>query len=133
MRKAAEDAGIALTGLHWLLLAPEGMSITSESSETRRFTLETVSPPRRPLRRARRQICRSWLAGPAHAGQPGGKHEDRGKRHGLFFEGVAKASEAAGITYLLEPLSPEQTNFVTIVAEAAEIVRRHRLARLHGP
>jgi D-psicose/D-tagatose/L-ribulose 3-epimerase len=28
-RRAATDAGIAITGLHWLLVKPEGLSITS--------------------------------------------------------------------------------------------------------
>src|SRR5688572_594983 len=29
LRRAARDAGIAISGLHWLLVAPAGLSITS--------------------------------------------------------------------------------------------------------
>ena len=35
IRRAAEGAGLAITGLHWLLLAPKGLSITSADEAVR--------------------------------------------------------------------------------------------------
>ena len=42
IRRAAEDAGLAITGLHWLLLAPKGMSVTSPDEEVRLRTVEVM-------------------------------------------------------------------------------------------
>src|SRR4051794_10014480 len=42
LRRAAQDAGIAVTGLHWLLVKPAGLSITSEDAAVRGRTLEVM-------------------------------------------------------------------------------------------
>lgn len=120
MRKAAADAGIALTGLHWLLVAPDGMSITSESAETRRFTFDTVT---RLIALCAELGGRYVVHGsPAQRKLAAGREDEDRANAMAYFEGVAGASEKAGITYLLEPLSPQQTNFVTSVSEAVDIV-----------
>jgi sugar phosphate isomerase/epimerase len=120
VRRAAVDAGIAITGLHWLLVAPAGMSITSADAQTRQFTLETVC---RLIDLCAELGGRYVIHGsPAQRMLAAGREgEDRANAM-VYFEGVAKAAEAAGIIYCLEPLSPEQTNFVTSVAEADAIV-----------
>lgn len=122
LRRAAADAGIAITGLHWLLVAPEGMSITSADAATRRFTLETIC---RLI-----EIC-AELGGhyiihgsPAQRMLAAGREDEDRANAMVYFEGVAKAAEEAGVTYCLEPLSPEQTNFVTSVAEADAVVEK---------
>ena len=40
IRRAAADAGVSVTGLHWLLLAPKGLSITSPDDAVRSRTVE---------------------------------------------------------------------------------------------
>lgn len=120
LRKSARDAGIVLTGLHWLLVAPEGMSITSESARTRDFTLDSV------IRLI--ALCAELGGKYVVHGSPAQRmlasgREDQDRANAMaYLEAVAKASHEAGIIYLLEPLSPAQTNFVTSVAEAAAIV-----------
>jgi sugar phosphate isomerase/epimerase len=120
LRRTAADAGVAISGLHFLLVAPEGMSITSDDAATRKFTLETVS---RLI-----GVCAELGGTYVVHGSPAQRmlatgREDEGRAGAMaYFEGVAKAAEAAGITYLLEPLSPEMTNFVTSLAEADAIV-----------
>ena len=52
---------------------------------------------------------------------PGAEADGRARALDFLAE-AARAAEAAGVTYILEPLSPDQTNFVTTVAEAAAIV-----------
>src|ERR1700741_2986789 len=41
-RAAAEDAGIAVTGLHWLLIKPAGLSISSKDDGIRKRTIEVM-------------------------------------------------------------------------------------------
>lgn len=120
LRRAAQDAGVAITGFHWLLVAPEGMSITSRDPDVRQFTFETV---RRLI-----GLCAELGGRYVVHGSPrqrvlatGREAEDRDSAM-HYFERVAAEAERAGIEYLLEPLSPEQTNFVTSVSEADEIV-----------
>src|SRR3972149_5644251 len=41
-RAAAEDAGIAITGLHWLLIKPAGLSIPTRDDAVRKKTLDVM-------------------------------------------------------------------------------------------
>ena len=41
-RSAAEASGVAITGLHWLLVKPQGLSITARDAAVRRRTLEVM-------------------------------------------------------------------------------------------
>src|SRR4051812_49821439 len=41
-RSAAEDCGIAVTGLHWLLVKPAGLSISSKDEAVRKKTVEVM-------------------------------------------------------------------------------------------
>ncbi len=42
LRRIAEDNGLQVTGLHWLLLAPDGLSITSRDEAVRARTLDVM-------------------------------------------------------------------------------------------
>src|SRR4051794_21816058 len=42
LRRAASDAGIAITGLHYLMRAPAGLSITSTDAAQRQRTIEVM-------------------------------------------------------------------------------------------
>jgi sugar phosphate isomerase/epimerase len=120
VRKAAADAGIAITGLHYLLLAPEGLSITSADAGKRARTVDVM-----------RGLCElaADLGGrilvhgsPAQRVlEPGGETEGR-KRGAGCFAAVAEAAEKAGVVYCIEPLSRQDTAFVNTVEEAAQIV-----------
>src|SRR5690554_6199850 len=41
-RQEAEDAGVRVSSLHWLLMAPAGLSITSADPRVRAATLEVI-------------------------------------------------------------------------------------------
>src|SRR5205809_7456447 len=41
-RSAAQDAGIHITGLHWLLLKPAGLSISTKDEATRKKTIDVM-------------------------------------------------------------------------------------------
>jgi sugar phosphate isomerase/epimerase len=41
-RRIAEDAGVAISGLHWLLVAPSGLSITSADAALHERTIDAM-------------------------------------------------------------------------------------------
>ncbi len=119
-RRAVADAGIVVSGLHWLLVAPKGLSITSADDAVRAETREVM----RGLVRLCAELGGTYLVH-GSPGQrqlePGAEAEGR-KRARDFFAEAARAAAASGVTYIVEPLSPDQTNYITTVAEAAAIV-----------
>jgi len=121
VRRAATDAGIAITGLHWLLKAPAGLSITSSDDMVRRRTVEVM--------RAMCGLCAELGGAILVHGSPDQRvltigDEVSGAQHGAeCFAAVADAAQAAHVTYCIEPLARNQTSFITTVEEAARIVR----------
>lgn len=122
LRRAASDAGIAITGLHYVLRAPAGLSITSRDAAVRERTVTVM--------RALCGLC-AELGGKilVHGSpdqrrlEPGDETEGR-KRGVACFAAAADAARQAGVIYCLEPLARNQTAFVNTVQEAADIVRQ---------
>ena len=121
LRRAASEAGIAITGLHYVLRAPAGLSITTQDEAVRRRTIEVM--------RALCGLCAELGGKVVVHGSPDQRKlepgdEEDGRRRGIdCFAGVAEAAQQAGVTYCVEPLARNQTAFVNTVQEAADIVR----------
>ncbi len=120
-RRAAADAGIAITSLHYLLRAPAGLSITAADAGQRRRTIDVM--------RALCALAAELGARVLVHGSPDQRalvpgDEDEGRKRGIdCFAAMAEAASQAGVVYCIEPLARNQTQFVNTVAEAAEIVR----------
>jgi sugar phosphate isomerase/epimerase len=122
LRRMAEDSGAPVTGLHYLLVAPKGLSITSMDTAVRERTIDVI---RRLIVLAHDLGGKIIVHGsPAHRRlEPG--HEEAGRRYGVeCWAAIAKDAEAAGITYCVEPLHQPDANFVNTVEEAVAIVRQ---------
>lgn len=120
VRRALADAGLAATGLHWLLLAPKGLSITDPDPAVRGRTRDAIA-----------RLCA--LAGELEArvlvhGSPAqrrtGGDPAAAERAVEMLAHAGAAAQAAGVTYCLEPLARRETDFVNTLEEAAAIVRR---------
>lgn len=120
VRRALAGAGLAATGLHWLLLAPSGLSNTDPDPAVRARTRDAIE-----------RLC--GLAAALEApvlvhGSPQqrntGGDADAVERAVEMLAFAGEAAGRAGVTYCLEPLARRETDFVNTVAEAAEIVRR---------
>jgi D-psicose/D-tagatose/L-ribulose 3-epimerase len=122
LRRAAEENGIAISGLHWLLVAPEGLSITT--SDRARWE-KTVDVMRRLV-----ELCADLGGSYLVHGSPAQRRLDPDDRAAsraravAAWVAVASAAEEAGVTYCIEPLAPRETDFVNTLAEAAVIVGR---------
>lgn len=120
VRRALADEGLAATGLHWLLLAPEGLSITDPDPAVRQRTRDVIE---RLCALAGELDARVLVHGSPHQRRTGGD-ADAIERAIEMLGTAAAAAQAAGVIYCLEPLAPKENDFVHTVAEAAAIVRR---------
>ena len=121
LRRAADDAGIAITGLHYLMRAPAGLSITSADAAVRARSIEAM---RRYCGLCAELGGRILVHGSPDQRKLDPGDEDNGRKRGAdCFAAVADAARDAGVIYCIEPLARNQTAFVNTVAEAAAIVR----------
>lgn len=121
LRRAAGDAGVTICGLHWLLVAPSGLSITAPDAALRARTLDVM------LRLV--DLCAdlggSYLVhgSPAQrAIAPGESRTVALARASEAFAIVGERSRSVGVTYCVEPLARTETALINTVAEAVEIV-----------
>ena len=122
LARVAADHGLAITGLHWLLVRPAGLSISSTDSATH---AQTVAFMRRLT-----ALCAAMGAKYLVHGSPGQRliapgqsKADALARAADAFAQAGVAARANGVTYCIEPLSAGQTPLINTLAEAAEIVR----------
>jgi sugar phosphate isomerase/epimerase len=120
-RSAAEAAGIAITGLHWLLVKPAGLSISTRDDATRRRTLDVM--------RAFVDQCaelggRYLVHGSPHQRRvdPGDTRAAALARAQACFAAAGEHAAKAGVVYCIEPLSAEQTPLINTLEEAFQLV-----------
>jgi D-psicose/D-tagatose/L-ribulose 3-epimerase len=119
-RKIAADSGIAITGLYCLMHAPAGLSITTADASARALTLEVIE-----------RLCdlcadlggKYLVHGSSQYRLLDPADPEGGRARGVeAFAHAAKCAQAAGVTYLVEPLRPSRTGFINTVAEAVEVL-----------
>lgn len=119
--RIAADHGLAITGLHWLLVKPAGLSITTPDAA---LHARTVGFMRRLCALAAAMGARYLVHGSPgqRAVAPGQSHAEALARASEAFAQVGEAARTHGVTYCIEPLSRDQTPLINTVAEAAAIV-----------
>ncbi|QQS11308.1 MAG: sugar phosphate isomerase/epimerase [Rhodospirillales bacterium] len=123
LRRAMADSGIACSGLHWLLVAPAGLSITSADPDVWNRTVDIM----RRLVELCADLGGTYMVHGSPAQRRVGDTSDPAAaraRGEAAWVAVAADCAAAGVTYCIEPLSAPETDFVNTLAEAAGIVRR---------
>jgi D-psicose/D-tagatose/L-ribulose 3-epimerase len=122
VRRAARDAGIAISGLHWLLVKPEGLSVTSPDRAVRARTIGAL----RSLIALCAELGGRYLVhgSPAQRQTPPGV--DPATARAWIAEALHAAAQAArdaGVLYLIEPLPRDETDQVNTLDEAVALVR----------
>lgn len=120
-RSAAQDCGIAVTGLHWLLLKPPGLSISTKDPGVRRRTVDVMLS----LIDLCAQLGGKYLVhgSPAQRRvEPGETRAAATARAQECFAAVAERARQAGVLYCIEPLSAEQTPLINTLEEAFQLV-----------
>jgi sugar phosphate isomerase/epimerase len=121
-RAAAEDAGIAVTGLHWLLLKPAGLSISTRDDTVRRKTMDMMLTL---VDQCAELGGRYLVHGSPHQRRvdPGDTRAAAMARAQESFAAVAERAAKAGVVYCIEPLSDDQTPLINTLEEAAALVK----------
>jgi len=120
LRNTLEADGLSCCGLHWLLAAPQGLSITSADPAVTRRT--------RDLMRRLVDFAATLGAGVLIHGSPAQRVLDESDpassraRAIDCFGAAGEAAANAGVVYCIEALSRDETAFINTVVEAAEIV-----------
>jgi len=121
-RAAAADAGIAITGLHWLLVKPAGLSISTRDDAVRRRSIDVMLAL---IDQCAELGGRYLVHGSPHQRrvEPGETRAAALARARDSFAAVAERAEKAGVLYCIEALSAEQTPLINTLEEAARIVK----------
>jgi sugar phosphate isomerase/epimerase len=121
IRRAAEAAGVEIVGLHWLLVTPAGLYINHPDRQVWQRTQDYV--------KALIDFCGDLGGSVMIHGSPqqrniqeGWNTDDCFARAVELFAGCLDLMADRGVTYCIEPLTDQETNFVTGVAEALELV-----------
>ena len=122
IRRTVESFGLVVTGLHWLLVAPPGLSVTDPDARIRARTRDVVA--------AIVALCAELGGGVLVHGSPKQRQIAAGEDHATalarlrdFLADAALLAERHGVVYCIEPLGRAETALVNTVAEAAALVR----------
>jgi D-psicose/D-tagatose/L-ribulose 3-epimerase len=120
-RRMAEDKGVAISGLHWLLVAPAGLSIVSEEIRVRD---QTVRVMQRLVELCSLMGGRYLVHGSPKQRNvpPGSTRESALERARECFSQVAVMARDGGVVYCIEPLSTRETDLINTVADAARLL-----------
>jgi len=120
-RAAAEDAGIAVTGLHWLLIKPTGLSISAKDENVRKRTIDVMH--------SLIDLCAELGGKYLVHGSPQQRRVEAGETRAAAmaraqecFASIAERAQKAGVVYCIEPLSSEQTPLINTLEEASQMV-----------
>lgn len=119
--RIALEHGLAISGLHWLLVAPPGLSMVSADAALRRRTADAM------VRMV--ELCAAMGARYLVHGSPKQRSVPPGESRAVALERAreclwhaARAAERHGVTYCIEPLARAETDLINTVAEAAALV-----------
>jgi D-psicose/D-tagatose/L-ribulose 3-epimerase len=122
IRATVEGSGLVVTGLHWLLVKPDGLSLTDPDASVRTRTIDVMT--------RLTALCAELGGAVLVHGSPKQREIAVGETHAVALarlqDGLAQVATAAakaGVIYCIEPLSRKETSVINTIAEAAELVR----------
>lgn len=123
VRAQAEEAGLEVIGLHWLLAKTEGFYLTSPDPTVRRHTAEYLQ--------ALAELCADLggkimvLGSPQQRNLPEGMSYADGEAYAIeVLHGAIASCKQFGVTIALEPLGPAEGNFM-LTAESGIHLAKH--------
>jgi sugar phosphate isomerase/epimerase len=123
LRRQAEDAGLTILGLHWLLARTEGLQLTSPETAVRRRTADYLVELARCCRDLGGDIL--VFGSPAQRRIPAGATREQATDYAADTFGLALPAIAeCRVKLCLEPLAPAEADFLNTCAEAVALLDR---------
>ncbi len=123
MQVVAQEHGLQIIGLHWMLAKTTGLYLTHPDAAIRRNTAEYL----RFLARMCRQLGGSVMVfgSPAQRNLLPGVSSEEATQYAcdVFSQAAAEFADQQ-VTLCLEPLTPKETNFMNTCAEAVAIIEQ---------
>lgn len=123
-RRIMSDEGLEFVGMHWLMVAPKGLHVTTPDADLRAKSWRHIDDLI--------DLCADLGPGgnmvfgsPYQRGTAGGAtREEATKNYIDGLAGVAKHAEERGVAILVEALPIAQTDVILTLDEAARVVRQ---------
>ncbi|MEX2215162.1 MAG: sugar phosphate isomerase/epimerase family protein [Phycisphaeraceae bacterium] len=134
--RVVREAGLEMIGLHWLLVKPPGLHLTTPDAAVRK---ETAAFGQHLAR-----LCAAMRGGepggvmvwgsPKQRNLAEGQPYEEGFKHAVeVIRSVAEVAGPLGVRIAMEPLTPRETNFLTTAAETVKLIQAvdHPACQLH--
>lgn len=122
VKLAARNSGLSVIGLHWLLAKTKGLHLTTSDSTTRKKTADYLAELTR--------LCRELGGDLMVFGSPLQRNIESGMSYQQAFENaveviqqVVPVLEANDVTLALEPLGPQEGNFMLTAESGIELAQ----------
>ncbi len=123
LRQQAEDCGVQILGLHWLLAKTEGLMLTSPDAGIRQRTADYLVELARACRDLGGHIM--VFGSPAQRRIPPGATREQTADYAVdTFRRALPGIAACEVKLCLEPLAPAEADFINTCAEAVALLDR---------
>lgn len=122
IRKQADAAGIEIIGLHWLLAKTEGFHMTVADESVRLRTVDLLIQRVRACAALGGKVM-IWGSPQQRSLTPGVSYDQAWDYAVSGLGKVAEVLEEEGVVFCIEPLGPEETDFINTAEEACKLAQ----------